>query len=121
MHTKTGRSATFNRILVVDNQGVMGAGLETLLSGDAALEVWGVALAGEQALVQEIQRIEPDVIILIRESQEVSPGRLLDLLADYGRLRIISVSMNSNAIEVYNKQPVIPTNYVTLIDQLKSK
>jgi len=103
----------------VDNQGIMGAGLETLISGDADLEVLGVAMADEQNLVQEIQRIQPDTIILILESEVISAGRLLDSLSDYGRLRIIQVSTESNVIGVYDKQHVVTQNQDSLISKLK--
>ncbi len=121
MDATNGRSATFNRVLIVDNQGIMGAGLERLLSEEPALEVFGVTVDGEKMLIQEIWRLQPDSIILIEESEGISPIRLMKLLKDYGRLRIIVVSTNSNVFEVYDKQQILTGSYLTLMEQLKDK
>ena len=119
MKKTNGRSTIFNRVLVVDNQGIMGGGLEKLISHDKDLEVWGIAAQYEQTLVQEIERIQPDIIILILESQLISPCRLLGLLRDYGRLRIIVVSDDSNVMDVYDKQQVTAHNQGSLLAELK--
>ena len=110
MNAQTGRSATFNRVLIVDNEGIMGAGLESLLSEER-----------ESDLIQEIKRFQPDIIILILESYGLSPGRLLELLGDYGRLRFILVSIESKMFEVYDKQQSFESNRITLLEQLKDK
>jgi DNA-binding NarL/FixJ family response regulator len=119
MKTTNGRSSTSNRVLIVDNQGIMAAGLKTLISGDVTLEVLRDAKADEQNLVQEIQRIKPDTIILILESQEINPGHLLDLLADFSRLRIIQISTDSNAIDVFDREHVITQSQESLISKLR--
>lgn len=112
------RSAKFNRVLIVDNQGMMGAGVERLLAADLSLEVIGVVAKNEATLVKEIWRLQPDTIILTLESHGASPLLLLELLYDYGRLRIIVVSAKDNTFEVYDKQQII-TNPAALIDQIK--
>jgi chemotaxis response regulator CheB len=119
MKTINGRSTTFNRVLVVDNQGIMGAGLEKLISADQAIEVLGIVVPDEPTLVQEIWRIQPDIIILISESEVISPCQLLERLGDYGRLRIILVSENSNVMDVYDKQQITARNQDSLLAQLK--
>lgn len=119
MEAPNGRSATSNRVLVVDNQGIMGAGLEKLLAGDQALEVSGITTRNELILVQEIQRLQPDTIILVLESEIISPCRLLELLQYYGRFRIIMVSINSNNIEVYDRQEIVACNQDSLLTKLK--
>jgi DNA-binding NarL/FixJ family response regulator len=121
MNIISSRSVNFNRVLIVDNQGLMGAGMEKLLSEEPSLEVFGITTESETALVQNISRLQPDIIILILESQETTPIRLLELLLDYGRLRIIRVSLNSNMFEVYEKQQMITNSWVTLLSQVKIK
>jgi DNA-binding NarL/FixJ family response regulator len=121
MNIISSRSVNFNRVLIVDNQGLMGAGMEKLLSEEPSLEVFGITTESETALVQNISRLQPDIIILILESQETTPIRLLELLLDYGRLRIIRVSLNSNMFEVYEKQQMITNSWVTLLSQVKTK
>ena len=68
MESINGRSPQSNRILVVDNHEIMGAGLEKLLSSEQAFEVWGFTTPDESALIDEIWRLQPDTVILAAES-----------------------------------------------------
>lgn len=119
MNVINGRSTAINRVLVVDNLVLMGAGLECLLSEELTLEVFGVAIDSEAALVEDIRRLQPDIIILIQEMEITTPSRLLGLLNEYGRLRIISVSYTSNLFEIYDKQPIAINDRATLVEQIK--
>jgi DNA-binding NarL/FixJ family response regulator len=118
MKTKNGRSPTHNRILVVDNDEILGAGLENLLSNEESLKVWGVATQEESVLIDEIQRSQPDTVILIAESKLSNPTRLFTLLPGYGRLRIILVSIDSNILEIYDKQQITANNWLSLVTKL---
>lgn len=118
MNAIVSRSVNFNRVLIVDNQGIMGAGMEKLLSEEPSLEVFGITTESETILVQNIFRLQPDIIILISEFQETTPIRLLNLLYDYGRLRIITVSMYRNVFEIFDKQQITTKNWATLLGQL---
>ncbi len=119
MHRGNGRSPTSNRILITDNQELLGAGLEKLLSNDKSLEVCGVPTQDETALIGEIWRLQPDTVILTIEAAVTSPARLLMLLQDYGRLRIILVSVDSNLLEIYDRQEVIAHNRISLLANLR--
>lgn len=119
MEITDGRSATFNRVLIIGNQGMMGAGLEHLLSNEAALDVFGIEAYPEPLLLEQIRHIQPDTIILVSDSQPTRPGWLFDQLANYGRLRIISVNSQSNIFDVYERQPILAENQRSLIDQIK--
>jgi DNA-binding NarL/FixJ family response regulator len=119
MKAINGRSTAFNRVLVIDNQGIMGAGMEKLLAGDQALEVIGVATLNEQTLVQEIWQLQPDTIILTLESEVINPYRLLEVLQDYGHLRIILASVNSNVMDIYDRQQITANNPGSLIARLR--
>jgi DNA-binding NarL/FixJ family response regulator len=95
-----------NRLLVVDDLQILGAGLKNLLSKEEALEVYGFSTQDESALVDEIWRVRPDTIILMAESQLTTPVRLLTLLPDYGRLRIIFLNLDNNIFEIYGRQQI---------------
>lgn len=120
MNAITSNSINYNRVLIVDNQGIMGAGMEELLSKEPSLEVFGISTASETALVQNISRLQPDTVILTLESKGTTPTRLMELLYDYGRLRIIRVSMNSNIFEIYEKQKIILNSVDTLLSQINA-
>ncbi|MCA9874191.1 MAG: response regulator transcription factor [Ardenticatenaceae bacterium] len=101
MESLHGRSLDCNRVLIVDNLPLMGAGLEKLLSAEERLQVTGVTVHSEEELVREIWRNVPDVLILTVESQPIDPFHLWQQLENYGRLRIIQISLHSNTVQVY--------------------
>jgi DNA-binding NarL/FixJ family response regulator len=119
MNIITRSSKIFTRVLIVDNQGIMGAGLEKLLSEEPSLEVYGTSTKRETTLLQEIWHFQPDIIILTAESKGTSPTWLLNLLKDYGGVRIILISMDQNVFEVYDKQQITTNNHLAFIDQIK--
>lgn len=119
MNATNSRSANFNRVIVVGNQSIMGAGMEELLSSEPFFEVVGTSTNSETALVQIISRLQPDIIVSILESKGPTPTRLLELLFDYGSLRIVLVSMESNVLEVYEKKQIITNEWTTLMGQIK--
>lgn len=119
MKTRNGRSPTHNRILIVNNDEILGAGLENLLSNEGSLEVSGIATQDEAVLISEIQRLQPDTVILMAESRLSNPSRLFARLPEYGRLRIILVSIESNVLEIYDKQQIAANNWLSFMTKLK--
>jgi two-component system response regulator NreC len=51
------------RILIVDDHGLLRAGLKTLLNSDPNMEVVGEATSGEEAL-EKVSEVQPEVILL---------------------------------------------------------
>lgn len=106
MKSANGRYTTTQRVLVIDNRSIMGAGVETLLSNAGHLQVIGTTPQDETDLVSDVWQFSPDVIILSNQSQLVDPVRLMILLKNYRSYRLIVVSENDNTMEVYEKRQV---------------
>lgn len=104
MESLNGRSIGCNRVLIVDNQPLMGAGLERLLAAEEQLQVIGVTFRSEEQLVQDIWRATPDILILTVEPRPISPYQLWQQLAGYGRLCIIQISLYSNTVQIFDMQ-----------------
>ena len=104
MKSANGRYTSTNRVLVIDNRSIMGAGVETLLSNSGQLQVVGTTPQDEADLVASIWQLSPDVIILSSQAQLTDPVRLLNLLKDYRSFRLIVVSEDDNTMEVYEKR-----------------
>lgn len=117
MSVAESRSHQFNRVLIVSNKGLMGAGLQRLLAVEPSLVVTNCLPGSEASLISAIWRFLPDIVVLV-STEAVSPARILDLLPDYGRLRIILVSLTSNTIEVYNRQQIQVENESAFLDQI---
>ena len=106
MKSANGRYTTTQRVLVIDNRTIMGAGVETLLSTSTKLQVIGTKPQNEDDLVRDVWQFSPDVIILNHQSELTNPVRLLSLLNNYRSFRLIGVSEDDNTMEIYEKRQV---------------
>lgn len=121
MNEIIGRSATINRVLILENYGLMGAGLEKLLADEASFEVFGFTRNDEAAVVAEIKRLRPDIIILVLESRAIGPVRLFELLEDYAPFHLLVFRESTNEIDYYQRERVMIENQISFIAWLKEK
>jgi DNA-binding NarL/FixJ family response regulator len=101
--------------MVVENQSVFGAGVQRLLAGAAGLEVIEFSPGDYAELIQEIRRVQPDVIVLDEVTHLADPIRLLSFLQGHPELRLMVVSPNDNLVRVYDKYQVLVTQAADLI------
>lgn len=106
MKATNGCLTTLKRVLVVDNHSILGASVEKLLSNSKQLQIAGIIPQSELALIEDIWRFMPDVIVLSGRSQLTNPARLLSSLKNYRSFRLIVISENDNTIEVYEKRQI---------------
>ena len=103
------------RILVVENELLLGASIEHLLKNEADFCVWGVTSTDVPTLVEEIIRIRPDVVILEEVRHPIEPAKLLILLKEIPRLRLIVVSAEDDVIQIYDKDQFMATQTADLV------
>jgi len=99
---------SMRHILVVCNGLLLEEGLVRLLANRDGLDVFSIDFKNEEALIQGIQTLHPEVIIINREGS-VDLARLFILLVgipDFTHLQILVISADSNMIEVYEDQQV---------------
>lgn len=106
MKSTNGRYTPTQRVLIIDNRSIMGAGVETLLSDTKHFQVIGTSPRDENDLVSDVWQYSPDVIIISSQSQLTDPARLMTLLKRYRSFRLIVVSEDDNTMEVYEKRRV---------------
>ncbi len=114
MKSANGRVTGIQRVLVIDNRTIMGAGVETLLSNSAKLQVIGTTPQNEDDVVRDVWLYSPDVIILSQKTQLTDPVRLLTLLNNYHSFRLIVVSEDDNTMEIYEKRHVTASHHSDL-------
>lgn len=97
------------RVLVVDNQSLLGAGIESLLMEQDDLEVTGVSPDNASQLLQAVKLHEPDVIILTDACDSWQLNALVAYLDCHTEVRIIGVNSEDNSAFILDKrrQPVI--------------
>jgi DNA-binding NarL/FixJ family response regulator len=95
------------RVLIVENQLLLGAGLQSLLIDETDLDVIGTSPSDQPELVEQIKRIRPDVVLLDVDSRLTDPADLLTCLENYPKLRVLVVSSDDHLIRIYDKQEVL--------------
>ena len=80
-----------------------------------------VAAAAEEKLFREVQRVKPDVVILCQEKIEDNPTLPLKLIWNCQTLRVISVDMVGNFVQVYSKYNVVLQNASDLLSVVEGR
>jgi DNA-binding NarL/FixJ family response regulator len=109
------KATRVRRVLVIDHQLLLGAGVQGLLSDEAGLDVIGVSPADPLELAQDVRRYQPDVVVLDENSRLGSPAGLLASLEDYPELHMVVVSADDNRVCIYGKQEVLMTQAADLL------
>jgi len=109
------------RVLIVENKLLLGAGIETLLANEPEVDVIGITPVDENSLIQEIYHIQPDVVVLDAETTLIDPNnKQLSQLQENLQFRTITVSANDNLIRVYDKQEIMIVQTTNLIKIIKN-
>ncbi len=108
------------RVLIVGNNSLFHAGLESLLSDKLNITAVGFSLSQADSLVQYIWHILPDIIILSGNT-DIDPVTLLQSLDGYPSVRIIEVDEDQNMLQIFDKRQTIPTSQMDLMAFVQSK
>ena len=106
-------------VLVVEDE-LFGELVGNLLSQVKDLDVAGFAPIHEAALVEEIERTKPAVVVLDAATRLTDPDRLLCCLNSELDFRVVLVSMDDNTVRVYDKQKVLITQGQDLVAIIRS-
>lgn len=104
-------------VLVVENETLLGAGIECMLAAETDLDVIGVMPPDVNGLLDAIRCYQPDVVILDEASPLAQFTRLLAQLPDFPSSRILIVSADDDRVQVFDRQQVLvtPTNSLATI------
>jgi DNA-binding NarL/FixJ family response regulator len=94
------------RVLIAEKESLLGAAVQSFLVRQPGLEVIGISPADQAQLVQEVDRLRPDVVILGEPSQLIGPAQLLTFLRDYPTLRVVVVNVDHSLVRIYDKHQV---------------
>lgn len=113
------------RVLVVESESgsLFDQGLKSLLRRKTGWKVSSLLYADEAALLKEILRLCPDVIVL-SEAGPIGPAHICQLLKNVPArlsLRVIVVRPDDNAIDQYRKQTVIASKSRDLIALIQAQ
>jgi hypothetical protein len=93
-----------------------------VLGANKSLDIVEVSsIDPEENLFGEIQRVKPDVVILCQEKIEDNPTLPLKLIWNCQTLRVISVDMVGNFVQVYSKYNVVLQNASDLLSVVEGR
>lgn len=109
-----------HRVLIVGNNSLFHAGLESLLSDELNLSVVRFSNSKIENLVRYIWHILPDVIVISR-NEAIEPVNLLQNLDGYPDVRIIEVDEMQNVLQVFDKRRAVATSQMDFMAIVQSK
>ena len=90
-------------VLIVENETLLGAGIENLLRDAAAVEVHGIQPDSANRLLEAIRQLKPDTVILDKQSTLLNALQLLDFFdGDYPE-QIIEMNPQTELVQIYQR------------------
>lgn len=93
--------------VLLGRENILGSVVENLLD---SLKMWKVVRISENhnrdTLIQDVKALKPGVVIIYKSESMIDIHFLIELLDECPGLKIITVSPESNSMQVYNKQRV---------------
>ena len=115
------RENAVKRVLIVENDLLLGAGIERLLSQNANIELLGLASARDIDFAKHINQFKPDVIVMDEASYLASSIRPLTLLKNCPSLRVVMVNTNDTLVHIYDKQQIRVTQMTELVNVVRRR
>jgi hypothetical protein len=104
-------------VLLIGDSSLLKEGVASLLMAELNLEVENVTYTDDTTFVQDILRVQPEVVVL-KETLSLDLTHFFKLLRDIPfeeALRVIVVHLEDKALDVYEKQRVIPKRSQDLV------
>lgn len=104
------------RVLIIENNLLVGAVVQVLLANVVGLELTGASPQSSLDMIKTIDQVKPNVVILDESSRFVIPLKLLILFRLTYQMRVIIVSANSDVVRIYGKQDILVTDSTQFVD-----
>ena len=106
------------RVLVLESDLLLGAGIRSLLSGQEQLDVSSVDETNCEKLTQTIREFRPDVIVLAEDRLALHRKLLTSCLQISPNLRTIVVNRNDNQVQIWDKRVIVVHELRDFLDVL---
>lgn len=107
-------------VLVLGKENLLGSVVELLLDTVKSWKIIRLTEAdGKEISVADIKKLNPEIVILCQNEQPIEIELLMQLLDECSGLKVITVGLESNSIQVYNKQRVWikePADFLSIVD-----
>ena len=107
------------RVLVVCNEILLLAGVESLLARELDLDVCTIVLSERDDFITEIERSEPQVVVLGERLVLSRFSLLLELLNRFPELRVMVIDDEENILHIYDKHEVAVRQGTDLVSAIR--
>lgn len=108
-------------IAVWGDENVLGSSINYFLSTKEDWKVFNITnLEDLNTLVQLAENSKSDIVFIDLGNCKDSTNVIMQLLRDHPKIRVIKISLENNAMEVYNKQKVMVKQASDLISVIEN-
>jgi DNA-binding NarL/FixJ family response regulator len=93
-------------IVILEEDQLINAGVQSFLAAQECFDVIGLESNEPVQIIQEIERIQPDVIIIDQNNQSIPLNDLLSHFENTPNIRTIALNISNNQIQVCDKRQV---------------
>lgn len=119
-HNDSTRRCGLKSVVIIHHEFPLLAGIERLLSTVAGLKLITVSSTDVVDIVNEINQLQPEIVILDENLPGDGTSRLLNLLITFPELRLVVVNGLHNQLQVYDKKEVLVSCFDDLISAVQS-
>jgi len=103
-------------IVLWGREDILSSSVEIVLTGQKGWNVVSISdEANFEALIMVVDKVHPDVVIIQQGDHSSNSYPLMKLIQDHPGLRVITVSLMDNMMEVYSKQDILISSASDLI------
>lgn len=95
------------RVLILENEFLLNAGVRSLLSKQENLEVLTAKFTSHTEIFHIIDAFRPDVLVMDEEGLIEGGGALVTSLKGYPKLRTVVVLWEDNQVQIYDSEKVM--------------
>jgi DNA-binding NarL/FixJ family response regulator len=115
------RATNVRRVLIVENQTLLGAGVHSLLGDETGLEIRGISPHDQTELIQDVRCFQPDIVIMDKVGHLIAPLNLLAALENHSQLQVIVVSADDNQVCIYDKRQLLVRQAADFLDMIRER
>ena len=108
-------------IVLWGREDLLSSSVELFLTAQKGWKV--ISISNEEsfsALLEAVDRVHPDVVIIHQGDHSANSSLPMQLIQDYPGLRVITMSLQDNLMEVYSKQNILVKAASDLISVVES-
>ena len=108
-------------IVLWGREDLLSSSVELFLTNQKGWEV--ISISNEEsfnALLEAVDKMHPDVVIIHQGDCSVNSSLPMQLIQDYPGLKVITLSLQDNLMEVYSKQKILVKAASDLISVVES-